>query len=65
MRSPVFTTRPGPGLLATPERGSASADHRPSDGGGYWLVATDGGIFDYGDVGFFGSTGGQPLPPPL
>ena len=21
-------------------------------GGGYWLVASDGGIFDYGDAGF-------------
>ena len=26
------------------------------DGGGYWLVASDGGIFNYGDAGFFGST---------
>jgi hypothetical protein len=24
---------------------------------GYWLVAADGGIFDYGDAGFDGSTG--------
>ena len=27
------------------------------DGGGYWLVAADGGIFSYGDAGFFGSAG--------
>ena len=27
------------------------------DGGGYWLVAADGGIFTYGDAGFYGSTG--------
>ena len=26
------------------------------DGGGYWLVASDGGIFSYGDAAFFGST---------
>jgi len=25
---------------------------------GYWLVARDGGIFSFGDAGFFGSTGG-------
>ncbi|GAC1370746.1 MAG: hypothetical protein NVSMB32_15070 [Actinomycetota bacterium] len=25
------------------------------DGRGYWLVATDGGIFSFGDAGFFGS----------
>ena len=31
------------------------------DGGGYWLVASDGGIFSYGDAAFFGSRGGQPL----
>ena len=27
------------------------------DGGGYWLVASDGGIFTYGDAQFYGSTG--------
>ena len=26
-------------------------------GNGYWLVASDGGIFAFGDAGFFGSTG--------
>jgi hypothetical protein len=25
------------------------------DGGGYWLVASDGGIFSSGDARFFGS----------
>jgi Concanavalin A-like lectin/glucanases superfamily/Bacterial Ig domain/Cadherin-like domain/Putative Ig domain/Calcineurin-like phosphoesterase len=32
---------------------------------GYWLVASDGGIFTFGDAGFFGSTGGQPLDEPI
>ena len=27
------------------------------DGKGYWLVASDGGIFNYGDAGFYGSAG--------
>ncbi len=27
------------------------------DGNGYWLVATDGGIFSFGDATFHGSTG--------
>jgi N-acetylmuramoyl-L-alanine amidase len=31
------------------------------DGGGYWLVASDGGIFSYGDAPFSGSTGGLHL----
>jgi hypothetical protein len=28
---------------------------------GYWLVASDGGIFAFGDAGFYGSMGGHPL----
>jgi len=28
------------------------------DGGGYWLVASDGGIFAYGDAKFHGSAAG-------
>ena len=29
-----------------------------TDGGGYWLVGTDGGVFALGDAGFFGSLPG-------
>ena len=32
-----------------------------ADGGGYWEVASDGGIFAFGDATFYGSMGGQPL----
>ncbi len=32
---------------------------------GYWLVAGDGGIFSYGDAGFYGSTGGIRLDQPV
>ena len=28
---------------------------------GYWSAAADGGVFAYGDVGFYGSMGGKPL----
>ena len=35
------------------------------DGNGYWLVASDGGIFSFGDAGYFGSTGGLPLNAPI
>jgi hypothetical protein len=35
-----------------------------SDGLGYWLVASDGGIFRYGNATFYGSLGGAPLPEP-
>ena len=41
------------GLAATP------------DGQGYWLVASDGGIFTFGDAGFFGSTGALTLNRPI
>ena len=34
-------------------------------GAGYWLVATDGGIFGYGGAPFFGSTGGTRLNRPV
>ncbi|MDQ3106883.1 MAG: Ig-like domain-containing protein, partial [Actinomycetota bacterium] len=34
-------------------------------GEGYWLVATDGGIFSYGDAAFFGSTGAIALNKPI
>ncbi|MHB1582155.1 MAG: hypothetical protein ACYC0E_00195 [Acidimicrobiales bacterium] len=34
------------------------------DGGGYWLVASDGGLFAFGDAAFLGSMGGQPLAKP-
>ena len=31
----------------------------PPPGQGYWFVAADGGIFDYGDAPFHGSMGGR------
>jgi ribosomal protein L24E len=34
-------------------------------GNGYWLVASDGGIFAFGDAKFFGSTGGIRLNQPI
>ncbi len=36
-----------------------------ADGGGYWLVAADGGVFAYGDAVFSGSHGGSPLNSPV
>jgi hypothetical protein len=41
------------GITATPSRG------------GYWMVARDGGVFAYGNAGFYGSTGGLTLAAPI
>ena len=35
------------------------------DGAGYWMAASDGGIFAYGDAGFYGSHGGSHLNQPI
>ena len=45
--------RPVVGMAATPA------------GRGYWLVASDGGIFSFGDARFFGSTGNLRLNQPV
>jgi hypothetical protein len=34
-------------------------------GHGYWLVASDGGVFSYGDALFAGSTGSLHLNQPI
>ncbi|HEY2301832.1 MAG TPA: hypothetical protein VGH66_08060, partial [Acidimicrobiales bacterium] len=33
--------------------------------GGYWLVASDGGVFTFGDAAFYGSTGAVRLNRPI
>jgi len=35
------------------------------DGKGYWVAAGDGGVFAYGDAGFYGSMGGKNLNEPV
>ncbi len=45
--------KPAVGLAATP------------DDDGYWIAASDGGIFNYGDAVFGGSMGGVPLNKPV
>ena len=45
--------------------GSCQAMASTPDGGGYWLVASDGGVFAFGDVRFEGSLGGIHLAAPV
>ena len=35
------------------------------DGGGYWIAASDGGIFNYGSANFSGSEGSVVLNRPV
>jgi hypothetical protein len=49
----IHLNKPIVGMASTP------------DGGGYWLVASDGGIFSFGDAKFLGSTGAIHLNEPI
>jgi hypothetical protein len=54
-------TAPAPGHLNKPIVGMAVT----GDAKGYWNVASDGGIFAFGDASFEGSMGGQHLNQPI
>jgi hypothetical protein len=49
---------PPPAPPSTPTTGTSTS------GDGYWEVASDGGIFSFGDTEFHGSMGGTPLDEP-
>jgi hypothetical protein len=51
--APTQVNQPIVGMASTP------------DGQGYWLVAADGGIFTFGDAGFYGSAGNIALNQPI
>jgi hypothetical protein len=53
--------------LASPAGPSAQAADRSAAAApsGYWMVASDGGIFSFGDAKFFGSTGNIKLNQPI
>jgi hypothetical protein len=52
---------PAPAHLNAPIVGMAPTP----DSKGYWMVGADGGIFAFGDAGFFGSEGGMHLNAPI
>ena len=56
------STAPPAGCGST-DPSSASPPHPPASG--YWLAASDGGIFAFGDARFSGSTGGMRLTSPI
>ena len=61
--SAVFTPTAGSGFGGS--TGTATFTVSGHSGTGYWLVASDGGIFAYGTAQFYGSMGGQPLNAPI
>jgi len=66
----VFTPTAGNGFAGSTGTASftvtgASGTASTPDGKGYWLVASDGGVFAYGNAVFYGSTGGQHLNAPI
>ncbi len=53
-----------PGVTtALPSASAAVGGSRSASG--YWLVASDGGVFNYGDAAFYGSSGGVSLNKPI
>ena len=59
--TPTSTARPGPSIST----GRWWAWPSAPNGRGYWFVASDGGIFAFGDARFYGSMGAHPLNQPV
>ena len=53
LNGPLALNKPIVGMATTP------------DGKGYWLVASDGGVFTFGDAAYYGSMGGTRLNKPI
>ena len=45
--------------------GGQAVFHVPVAGTGYWMAAADGGVFNFGSAGFYGSIGGTRLNSPV
>ncbi len=51
--------------LNAPPVGIAASGTSTSAGTGYWIAASDGGVFAEGNATFYGSMGGKPLSAPI
>ena len=61
---PFGTTAVGANAVSNPNAPIVGMAATP-DGAGYWLVGSDGGIYAYGDAGFYGSAGALTLNAPI
>ncbi|HEY8203060.1 MAG TPA: fibronectin type III domain-containing protein [Actinomycetota bacterium] len=61
----TFTVRATNAVGSSPASGASAAVVPAHATGGYWLVASDGGIFAFGDAKFQGSTGDIKLAKPI
>src|SRR5690348_8585612 len=61
----AFGGAPQLGSLTVALRDPIVAMASSPDGRGYWLTASDGGIFTFGDARFYGSTGALHLNRPI
>ena len=60
-----WACRPTTEAPAAPPPPSYVGIAHDATGGGYWIVGRDGGVFTYGDAGFYGSMGGKTLAAPV
>jgi hypothetical protein len=68
--SPAYLCTAGPGYdgptgVGSPAGGAPPLPPPPPPAYGYWLVASDGGIFPFGSASGYGSTGAMPLNQPI
>ena len=62
----TFTTDPTFVIAAPSTSGTTTTTTTVGGvGKGYWLVASDGGVFSFGDASFYGSTGAMTLNKPI
>ncbi len=55
----------GTGAASSTGAASGVAVAATTDGRGYWIAASNGGVFSFGDASFYGSEGGQALRAPI
>jgi peptidoglycan/xylan/chitin deacetylase (PgdA/CDA1 family) len=59
-----FGEAPSPGQSIISEKALVGAA-LDAQSNGYWMTAADGGVFSFGDAGFYGSMGGKTLDAPV